>query len=41
VLSKYKKHRRGPKKKAPDRSSCKNEPHVSTARLLLQDKNSP
>lgn len=40
-LDKYKKHRRGPKIKAPARASSKNEPHVSTARLLLEAKNSP
>ena len=40
-LEKYKKHRRGPKLKAPPRTSSKNEPHVSTARLLLKAKNSP
>ena len=40
-LEKYKKHRRGPKIKAPPRTSAKNEPHVSTARLLLEAKNSP
>ena len=37
-LEKYKKHRRGPKLKAPPRTSSKNEPHVSTARLLLKAK---
>jgi len=40
-LDKYKKHRRGPKIKPPARTSSKNEPHVSTARLLIADKNSP
>ena len=35
-LEKYKKHRRGPKKKAPPRTLSKNEPHVSTARLLRE-----
>ncbi|MES2355444.1 MAG: hypothetical protein V4568_13800 [Pseudomonadota bacterium] len=40
-LDKYKKHRRGPKKKPPARTSSKNEPHVSTAKLLLAAKNSP
>jgi len=40
-LAKYKKHRRGPKKKALPRTSSKDEPHVSTARLLLEAKNSP
>ncbi|MCH8959951.1 MAG: IS4 family transposase [Bacteroidetes bacterium] len=33
-LSAFKKHRRGPKKKPPRRSSNKREPHVSTARLI-------
>lgn len=33
-LSAFKKHRRGPKKKPPRRCSKKNEPHVSTARLI-------
>jgi hypothetical protein len=40
-LDQYKKHRRGPKKKTPPRSSANNEPHVSTMRLLLNVKNSP
>lgn len=40
-LGKYKKHRRGPKVQAPARTSSKNEPHVSTARLLLAARNSP
>lgn len=40
-LSKYKKHGRGPKIKAPARTSAKNETHVSTAQLLREDKNSP
>jgi hypothetical protein len=40
-LAKYKKHRRGPKKKAQPRTSSKDEPHVSTARLLLEAENSP
>jgi hypothetical protein len=34
----YKKHKRGPKKKQPPRISDKNEPHVSTARLLKAKK---
>ena len=38
ILSKYKKHVRGPKKKQPPRISDKNEPHVSTARLLKAKK---
>jgi hypothetical protein len=37
-LDKYKKHKRGPKKKQPPRISDKNEPHVSTARLLKAKK---
>ena len=41
ILEKYKKHRRGPKKKPPKRTSSKNQPHVSTARLLKQVKKSP
>lgn len=40
-LNKYKKHRRGPKLEAPVRTSSKNQPHVSTARLLLAVRNSP
>ena len=40
-LNKYKKHRRGPKLEAPVRTSSKNKPHVSTARLLLAVRNSP
>jgi hypothetical protein len=40
-LDKYKKHRRGPKIKSPARASSKNEPHVSTAKLLLEAKKSP
>jgi hypothetical protein len=40
-LSLYKKHKRGPKKAQPARIFDKNEPHVSTARLLLRAKNSP
>jgi hypothetical protein len=39
-LDKYKKHRRGPKIKSPARASSKNEPHVSTAKLLLEAKKS-
>src|SRR5450759_260392 len=34
----YKKHKRDPKKKQPPRISDKNEPHVSTARLLKAKK---
>ena len=37
-LSKYKKHKCGPKKKQPPRVSDKTEPHVSTARLLKAKK---
>lgn len=40
-LEKYKKSRRGPKKPPAVRISSKNEPHVSTARLLLEAKFSP
>ncbi len=40
-LERYKKHRRGPKKKQHPRSSSKNEPHVSTAKLLGLAKKSP
>jgi DDE family transposase len=40
-LSLYKKHPRGPKKKPPPRTSSKNEPHVSTAKLLCLAENSP
>ena len=37
-LSAFKKHRRGPKKKPPRRRRKKTEPHVSTARLLAQQR---
>jgi hypothetical protein len=40
-LSKYTKSKRGPKKPRASRSSAANQPHVSTARLLLQRKASP
>jgi IS4 transposase len=40
-ISKYKKHPRGPKIKQPERSSSKNEPHVSTAKLLLAARKTP
>jgi hypothetical protein len=40
-LDKYKKHKRGPKKEAPEKISTPNEPHVSTAKLLDADKKSP
>ncbi len=35
-LSAFRKHPRGPKKPLPKRKSCKNTPHVSTAKLLAQ-----
>jgi len=35
-LSAFRKHPRGPKKPQPKRKSCKNAPHVSTARILAQ-----
>ena len=35
-LSAFRKHPRGPKKPQPKRKSCKNTPHVSTAKLLAQ-----
>lgn len=35
-LSAFRKHPRGPKKPRPKRKSCKNTPHVSTAKLLAQ-----
>ncbi len=35
-LSAFRKHPRGPKKPQPKRKSCKNSPHVSTAKLLAQ-----
>jgi len=35
-LSAYLKNPRGPKKPQPKRQSCKNKPHVSTARLLAE-----
>ena len=34
ILSKYKKHKRGPKKKSEREKASKTEPHVSTSRLL-------
>jgi Transposase DDE domain len=40
-LSKYKKSKRGPKKPPRPRASAANQPHVSTARLLLQRRSSP
>jgi hypothetical protein len=38
-LRRYKKHPRGPKKPSPKRVSNKNQPHVSTARLIANLKN--
>jgi TPP-dependent 2-oxoacid decarboxylase len=35
-LSALRKHPRGPKKPRPKRKSCKNTPHVSTAKILAQ-----
>ena len=35
-LSAFRKHSRGPKKPQPKRKSCKNTPHVSTAKILAQ-----
>lgn len=37
-LSKYQKHRRGPKKKQPERTAYQNGSHVSTAKVLAQRK---
>jgi len=37
-LSRFRKHRRGPKKPQPERKSCKNTPHVSTAKILAERK---
>jgi hypothetical protein len=37
-LSRFRKHPRGPKKPQPKRKSCKNSPHVATARLLAERK---
>ena len=37
-LSRFQKHRRGPKKPPPKRDDYKGEPHVSTARLLSARK---
>jgi len=36
TLSAFRKHPRGPKKPRPKRKSCKNTPHVSTAKILAQ-----
>ncbi|MDL1976326.1 MAG: transposase [Deltaproteobacteria bacterium] len=35
-LSAFRKHPRGPKKPQPKRKSCKNTPHISTAKILAQ-----
>ena len=35
-LSAFRKHPRGPKKPQPKRKSCKNSPHVSTAKILAE-----
>ncbi len=37
-LSAFQKHPRGPKKPQPKRKSCKNTPHVSTAKILAARK---
>jgi hypothetical protein len=37
-LSAYQKHPRGPKKAKPKRKSCKDSPHVSTAKILAARK---
>jgi IS4 transposase len=37
-LRHFKKHKRGPKKPAPKRTSAKGKPHVATARILEQRK---
>ncbi|RLB83890.1 MAG: IS4/IS5 family transposase, partial [Deltaproteobacteria bacterium] len=37
-LSAFRKHPRGPKKPRPKRKSCKNTPHVSTAKILALRK---
>jgi len=37
-LSAFRKHPRGPKKPRPKRKSCKNTPHVSTAKILAKRK---
>lgn len=37
-LSAFKKHPRGPKKRQPKRKSCKNTPHVSTAKIIARRK---
>ena len=37
-LSKFRKHRRGPKKPRPKRDKYPNQPHVSTAKLLAGNK---
>ena len=40
-LQRYKKHKRGPKRSQPKKEFKKDEPHVSTARLLKLAKKSP
>ncbi len=40
-LKKYRKHTRGPKKPKPKRTQHADTPHVSTARLLREKKNTP
>jgi hypothetical protein len=40
-LSKFRSHPRGEKKKVPKPKRHKNQPHVSTARLLAKSKKSP
>jgi hypothetical protein len=37
-LSRFQKHKRGPKKAAPKRTSDKHKPHVSTARVIASKK---
>ncbi|MGD8970535.1 MAG: hypothetical protein PVG01_03940 [Desulfobacterales bacterium] len=37
-LSAFRKHPRGPKKPQPKRISCKNTPHVSTAKIIARRK---
>ena len=37
-LSAFQKHPRGPKKPQPKRKSCKNTPHVSTAKIIARRK---
>jgi len=40
-LSAFRKHPRGPKKPWPKRKSCRNKPHVSTAKILAQKTKNP